>query len=415
VDRIIAELRQHPGVHNLSAAGSVRRFKETVGDIDLMGTADDPEAILQAFVALPEVRQVIGAGTTKASVVADPGLQVDFRVVEHDSFGSLLQYFTGSKQHNILLRDKEHRRGLKLSEFGITDLDTGELEKFSTEEGFYSRLGLQLIPPELREGGAEIEKAEQGALPRLVEPADIKGDLHVHSNWSDGRSSIEDLVSAARALGYEYLAITDHSAGRGIAHGLNEERLRRQIQEIKRINESSAGPWLLAGIEVDIRADGRLDLPDELLEELDIVIAAVHSSMGQDERKMTQRILKALENPNVDVLAHPSCRLLGERDAVAVDWEAVFQAALLTDTALEINAMPVRLDLRDIHVLRAKEMGVKLAIGTDSHSPDQLKYMRFGVSVARRGWCEAGHILNTRPLEEVRGFLKRRGSGLDRK
>lgn len=329
-------------------------------------------------------------------------------MVEHDAFGSLLQYFTGSKQHNIALRERGRRRGLKLSEYGITDLKTGRLEKFAAEEDFYRRLGLPLIPPELREGEQELETAERGAIPTLVELGDIKGDLHVHTNWSDGRDSLETMVAAARALGYQYLAITEHSRGRGIAHGLDEGRLRQQMTEIRRLNESLDGFTVLSGIEVDIRADGSLDLPDEMLADLDVVIAAVHSALGQDEARMTRRLLAAIENRHVDIIAHPTARLLGEREPVAVDMEAVFRAAARTGTALEINAMPDRLDLKDSHVFRARELGVKLTLGSDAHAAEHLALMRYGVGTARRGWCEARHILNTLPVGQVLASLKGR-------
>ncbi len=400
-------LRTIPGVKNLTAAGSLRRFRETVGDIDLMGTANNPEEVIKAFVSLPQIRQVLAQGPTKASVILPGGLQADLRMVEHDSFGSLLQYFTGSKQHNIALRTKEQKKGLKLSEYGITDLSTNKLERFATEEEFYHRLGLQYIPPELREDQGEIELAEKGALPRLIELSDIKGDFHVHTKWSDGHDSIEDMVKAARALGYKYIAITDHSMGRGIAKGLNEERLRQQIEEIKRLNQSLSDFHILTGIEVDIRADGTIDLPDALLSELDVVIAAIHSAMTQSEAQITRRLLNAIENPHVDIVAHPTCRLIGEREPAAVDMEAVFKAALKHNKAIEINAMPDRLDLKDTHIYRARELGVKLAMGTDAHSTAQLGFMRFGIGIARRGWCRAEDVLNTRPLEEVLAFFRR--------
>jgi DNA polymerase (family 10) len=399
VEEILAALNTRPGVHDLVPAGSLRRFKETIGDIDIMGTASAPEQVLQAFTELPQVEEVLVQGTTKASVIVGDGLQVDLRMVEEDSFGSLLQYFTGSKDHNIALRERAVRNGLKLSEYGITTLKTGETEKFASEEGYYARLGLEFIPPEIREGRDEIERAEQRTLPRLIQISDIKGDIHIHTDWSDGHDSIEAIALAARERGYQYIAITEHSAGRGIAHGLNVERLRRQIAEIKRLNQTLDGIRVLPGIEVDIRADGSLDLPDDVLAELDLVIAAVHSAMGQDEEKMTRRVIKALENPHVDVLAHPTCRILGEREPVSIDLEELFRAALRTDTALEINAMPERMDLRDIHVLRARELGVKLIIGTDAHSIAQLDLVRFGVGIARRGWCRAEDILNTRPAQ----------------
>jgi len=405
VDEILPVLSRETGVRNLTPAGSLRRFRETVGDIDIMGTADDTEKVLQMFVRLPQVSQVLAVGSTKASVIVTRGFQVDLRLMEHAQFGSLLQHFTGSKQHNIILREQAHRRGLKLSEYGITVLATEVTETFATEEAFYRRLGLQFIPPELREGGQEIEMAEQGKLPCLVELSDIKGDLHVHTEWSDGHGSIEEMALAARQRGYRYLAITDHSAGRGIAHGLTAERLRQQLAEIKRLNQSLEGIHILSGSEVDIRADGSLDFDDELLSQLDVVVASVHSAMGQDEARMTQRVIRAMNNPHVDILGHPTCRLLGERPPVAIDMEAVFQAARQSNTALEINAMPSRLDLKDVHIQRAKELGGKLVISTDAHSSEQLDHIRFGVGMARRGWCEPHHILNTRPLAELQRSL----------
>ena len=406
VEEIIAALKDYPGLRNLVPAGSLRRFKETVGDVDLMGTADDPEGVIEAFVRLPEVEEVLGKGSTKASVITGGGLQVDLRIVDHEAFGSLLQHFTGSKEHNVILRDRAVRQGLSLSEYGITVTETGKTEKFTSEEAFYERIGLQYIPPELREGRNEVELAEKGALPELVSLPDIRGDLHVHTEWSDGHESVESMANAAKARGYEYLAITDHSVGRGIAHGLSVERLREQTAEIRAVERRLSGLRLLAGVEVDIRSDGTLDYPDEVLGELDVVVAAIHSGMGQDAEKMTARIVRAVENPRVTILAHPTCRLLGVREPVDVDLEAVLRAAARTRTALEINAMPDRLDLNDLHVFRARELGVGLVISTDAHSGGQLGLMRFGVAVARRGWCQAEQILNTRPLAEAEALLK---------
>jgi len=406
-EEIMASLQERVAVRNLTPAGSLRRFRETIGDIDLMGTADDAEAVIEAFTTLPQVREVLAKGGTKASIVTMENLQVDFRVVPHDEFGSLLQYFTGSKQHNIDLRERALRQGLSLSEYGITVVQTGRLEKFATEEAFYARLGLQYIPPEFREGTNEIMLAEEKRIPEPVKLSDIRGDLHVHSNWSDGRDSIEEMALAARALGYQYIAITDHSKGLGIAHGLNEERVKEQRAEIRRLNENLKDFRILAGIEVDIRADGSLDLPDEVLAELAVVVAAVHSAMGQEQEKMTGRIIKAMENPHVDIVAHPTGRLLGVREAMAMDMEAIFHAAARTGTAMEINAMPDRLDLKDIHIFRARELGVKLTLGTDSHATEHLPLMRFGLGIARRGWAGAGHILNTLSVEDVLAALKR--------
>jgi DNA polymerase (family 10) len=407
VEDILEMLRCLPEVKNMTSAGSLRRFRETVGDIDIMGTADDPESVINAFVTFPRVKEVIAKGPTKASVILLPGLQADIRMVEHDSFGSLLQYFTGSKQHNIVLRTKAQKKGLKLSEYGITDAMTEVLEKFSTEKAFYRRLGMQYIPPEIREDQGEIELAEAHAIPDLINPGDVMSDLHVHSNWSDGADSIEDMALCAKNLGYRYITITDHSRGRGIARGLTEERLMRQIQEIRRLNQNLKGIRILSGIEVDIRADGSLDMPDQILSGLDIVIAAIHSSFNQNSEKITRRMLSAIENPHVDVIGHPTCRLIGEREPTAVDMETIFNAAVNHRKALEINAMPDRLDLKDIHVYRARELGAMLAIGTDAHNRGQLTLMRFGVGIARRGWCEKKHVLNCMSFEEIMTFTRR--------
>ncbi len=408
MDAVVAGLKDVPGVRNLGPAGSLRRFQETVGDIDMMGTADDPEAVIDAFVSLPGTRLVLGKGKTKASVLVTSGLQVDLRIVEHDAFGSLLQHFTGSKQHNVNLRERERRHGLSLSEYGITDIKTGELQKFSTEEAFYARLGLQYIPPEIREGTDEIEKASRHAIPRLIEESEIKGDLHVHSNWTDGRDTIETMVKAAKERGYEYVCIADHSVARGIARGLNQERLKEQLAEIDEVKKKVKGVTVLTGMEVDIRGDGTLDLPDEVLEKLDVVTGSVHSGLNQSRGQMTDRMIRAMENKNMDIVGHPTGRLMPKRDPVDVDMEAIFETASRTGTVLEINSMPDRLDLKDTHVQRARELGVMMAINTDAHSPDHFGLLRFGIGVARRGWCEPKHILNARPLEEMLDYVKNR-------
>jgi len=407
VDEVIAALQKVPGVRNLMPAGSLRRFRETVGDIDLMGTSDDPEAVIAAFVKLPQVRQVLSQGPTKASVVLPRGLQADLRMVEHDAFGSLLQHFTGSKEHNVALRTRTQAQGLSLSEYGITDVKTGEIHKFADEHSFYRFLGLEYIPPEIREDMGEIDLAARNAIPELVELKHIKGDLHSHTTASDGLDSMEDMARAARALGYEYLAITDHSSGRNIPTEKKLERVLRQTAEIKRINSLSLGIYLLDGVEVDIRADGSLDLPDDVLAGLDVVIASVHSSFLQEKAQMTRRVIGAIENPNVDMVAHPTCRKIGEREPVDIDLEAVFKAAAKYGKAMEINSMPERLDLKDLHAFRARELGVMLSLGTDSHATIHLGLMKFGIGVARRAWCKPGDILNTRPLKEILQFLKK--------
>ena len=409
VEDILSSLAPLPGVRNLSAAGSVRRLRETVGDIDLIGAADRPEKVIGAFIGLPVVREVLASGPGRASIIVDGGLQVDLRLVEHERFGSLLQYFTGNKEHNLILRERGQGRGLTLSEYGITPTGSGVAELFASEEALYHRLGLSFIPPELREGGCEVEMAGRGAVPALVEVSDVLGDLHVHSDWSDGHDSIETMARAARERGYTYLAITDHSGGLGIARGLTLERLEWQMREVRELDRGLEGIRILTGTEVNIRADGRLDFPDEVLSQLDIVVAGVHSGTNQPRDRMTRRIIGAMENPHVDVLAHPTCRLLGGREPIDVDMEALFRAAVRTGTALEINAMPMRLDLRDIHISRARELGVKLVIGTDAHRASHQDMMRFGVGAARRGLCESHHILNTAPLGGIVRFLKRDG------
>jgi DNA polymerase (family 10) len=409
VEEILGILRCVPGVRNLTAAGSLRRFKETLGDIDIMGTADQPETVIEAFIRLSQVMEVLAHGPTKASVILPENLKADLRMVEHDAFGSLLQHFTGSREHNIALRTRAQRDGLSLSEYGITVEATGHLEKFATEEAFYRRLGLQYIPPEIREDQGEIELAAKGKLPSLIELSDIKGDFHVHSDWSDGHNTIEEMALAAQSLGYRYLAITDHTAGLGIARGLTGEKLEDQIRAIRKLNRKLDKIQILTGIEIDIRSDGRLDLPDAILSELDVVLASVHSSLNQSAEKMTNRIIRALENPHVDILAHPTGRLIGDREPSAVNMDAVFNAAKKFKKTIEINAMPNRLDLRDVHIRRAKEIGIPLAIGSDAHHVDQLGLVRFGVGMARRGWCEPKHIVNTLPLSKlVKHFSRNR-------
>jgi DNA polymerase (family X) len=400
-DSIINSLKNFPGLHNLTIAGSLRRFRDTIGDIDILGTADNPAEVIQSFTMLPQVREVLEKGPTKASVLVEEGIQVDIRLLDHDSFGSALQYFTGSKQHNLDLRKRAERLGLSLSEYGILNTKNNLLEKFADEEAFYARQGLKYIPPELREGLYEIEMAEKNTLPRLLELSDIKGDLHIHTDWSDGVNSLEDMARAALSKGYKYMAVTDHSAGLGIARGLDSEKVKKQIEQIRQLNQKFTGFRVLTGLEVDIRANGALDMPDDLLADLDIVLASIHSAMNQGPEQMTDRIIKAIENPNVDVIAHPTGRLLGEREPVALYIENILQAALEHHTAMEISAMPARLDLKDTHIHMARQMGVKMIINTDSHRIEQMDSMHYGVGTARRGWCEAGDILNTISADQI--------------
>ena len=405
-EEIARKLRDKcPHIGSLFPAGSLRRWEETIGDIDLVGTSTHPEQAGDALVSLDVVREVLVHGPKKTSVVVEPGIQVDLRLGDTGSFGALLQYFTGSQQHNIRLRDYANRKGLSLNEYGITNLDTGDTDQFADETAFYSRLGMPYIPPELRAGMWELDAAQEGRLPALVEESDLRGDLHLHSDWSDGRDPIETMVSAVAAKGYEYMALTDHSSGLGIANGLSAQRLLDQIGVLKSLQGESP-ITILCGSEVDIRADGTLDYPDELLEQLDVVVASVHSAMGQDSHTMTQRIIKAMRHPAVTIIGHLSTRLLGRREPTQFDLEAVLQEARETGTALEINSSPERLDLKDTHAYRARELAVPLVVSTDSHHYAQLSQRRFGVAVARRAWCERKHILNSLPLAQFLTYIR---------
>ncbi len=399
-EEVIAALRkQCPEIGPLFPAGSLRRWEETIGDIDLIGTAPDPEAVGDALVALPMVKDVLVHGPKKTSVVLESGMQIDLRIGEPGTFGALLQYFTGSQQHNIRLRDYANRKGLLLNEYGITNTETGKVEEFADEEGFYARLGLPWMPPELRTGVYELDAGLADSLPRLIQATDLKGDLHLHSEWSDGNDPIELMIEATEAQGYEYMALTDHSASLGVANGLTNERLESQISLLRSM-QKNYDITILCGSECDIRANGDMDYPDEILAQLDWVVASVHSAMGQDQATMTARIIKAMEHPSVSIIGHLTTRLLGQREPVEFDLEAVLQAARNTGTALEINASPERLDLKDTHAYRARELGVPLVINTDSHHHTHLDKRRFGVAVARRAWCRPEDILNTMSREE---------------
>lgn len=398
---------QGPQSEQLYPAGSLRRWEETIGNIDLVGAAPEPQlaAIVDALTTMPGVREVLASGPQKAGVILESGLQVDLRLGESDNLGARLQYFSGSQQHNIQLRDYADRRGLSLDEYGITDRQTGKLEKFADETALYARLGLPYIPPELRNGRDELAAVQAGALPDLITAADLKGDLHLHSDWSDGRDPIEVMVEAAAAQGYEYMALTDHSGGRGIANGLSNDRLAAQITLLREMQESYP-ITILCGSEVDIRADGTLDYPDELLAQLEVVVASVHSAMGQDSATMTRRLIRAMEHPAVTIIGHASTRLLSRRRPVDFDLEELLRAARETGTAMEINSAPERMDLKDTHAYRARELGVPLVINTDSHRQSSLGQRRFGVAIARRAWCESRHILNTMPRDEFLNYIR---------
>lgn len=402
---VVAALTAQARVERIEIAGSLRRARETVKDIDLLATATDPARVIEAFVALPSVLDVVGAGGTKAAVHHREGIQIDLRVVDPDAVGAALQYFTGSKDHNVRLREMASRRQLKISEYGVFDETTGTRIAGATEPDVYAAVGLPWIPPELRENGGEIEAALSGTLPALVTADRIRGDLHAHTDWSDGHHPIEKLIEAAEARGYEYIIVSDHSQSATVARGLSVDRLREQIRTLRAL-QPRFKLRILAGSECDILADGALDFPSEVLRELDIVLAAVHSRFTQGRAEMTARIVRALGNPCVQILVHPTGRLIGSREPYDVDLEAVFVAARAHGKAVEINCSPDRLDLKDSHARRAAELGVPIAISTDAHYLADLDNLELGVATARRAWIGPAQVLNTRPVDELLAWAR---------
>lgn len=406
-ETVVAELRTVPAVRAIDPAGSLRRMKETIGDIDILVGTDDPEAVVQAFIRLPMVKEVLAVGPTRPSILTREDLQVDLRVVRPDQYGSALLYFTGSKEHNIALRSYVQERGWKLSEYGLFD-EHGQRLASETEREIYRLLEMDWIPPELRENRGEIQAAREHRLPTLVTLAEIRGDLHTHTDWSDGHDSLERMARAARDRGYEYLVISDHSPSLTVARGLTVERLRAQREAIDRLNEELAPFRILQGAEVNIHVDGTLDYPDDVLAELDIVIASVHSAFDLPADRMTERVLRALAHPAVDILGHPTGRLLTAREPYEIDLDAILDAAAEHGVAIEVNGQPDRLDLPDIWIQRAVARGIFLACTSDAHSVRQLENMRWSVATARRGWAEARHVLNTRSLEDILAWRERR-------
>lgn len=400
---LLAYLRQAQPVIEATLAGSYRRCRETVGDLDVLVSTRDGHAVIRHFIAYEEVRDILSQGYTRASVVLRSGLQVDLRAVEPDSFGSALHYFTGSRAHNIALRKRAQRQGLKLNEYGV--YKGSKKIAGDSELAVYQALGLPYIAPELRENRGEIEAAGQGLLPELIELSDLRGDLHAHSNASDGHASIQAMAEAAHSRGLEYLAITDHSKRLTLAHGLDTRRLLAQIDSIDRLNAKLEGITLLKGIEVDILEDGSLDLPDAVLEKLDLVIGAVHSRFDLSRARQTQRILRAMDHPCFTLLAHPSGRLIDRREPYDVDMPRIIRHARERGCFLELNAHPERLDLLDIHCQAAREEGVLISINSDAHSELDLDNLRFGIGQARRGWLEKKDVLNTRSLPQLRKLL----------
>ncbi len=407
--QLLSRLWEIEGVQRAEVAGSLRRMRETIGDLDLLVCAQDTPRVIQAFIAFPEVDRVLGQGEIKASVELIDGLRVQLWVHPPERFGSALQYVTGSQGHNVRLREAAQKMGLSLSEHGYQNQEGGMIFCLEEEE-VYNVLGLLWIPPTLREDRGEIKAAKDAELPQLVELEDLRGELHTHSNWSDGKSSILEMAEAAIELSTEYLVISDHSRSLGIAGGLSIEDLRAQRAEIKIVQKKLGKRLtLLQGSEVEILANGELDYPDEILQELDIVIASLHTSLRQPREQVTERVLRSIKNPHVDIIAHPTGRLIGKRDPADLDVDAIFQAAAEHDVVLEINSNPERLDLKDTHARRALESGCRLAINTDAHHPDHFAFRRFGVGTAQRAWAEAPSIVNTWPLNRLQAWLKSRG------
>jgi DNA polymerase (family 10) len=400
------KLRNLEAVTRISLAGSIRRRKETVGDVDILVTSQQPKKVMNFFTQLSPVKRVLAKGKTKSTVVLTNNLQVDLRVMEEESFGSALQYFTGSKEHNIRLREIALSKNWKLSEYSLLNKENNEKIAGKNEEEIYRALGLSYIEPEIRENRGEIEASSRGKLPNLIQHKDVKGDLHTHTTWSDGSHSIEEMAEAAKLLGYEYLAICDHSKTLYIANGLNEEEIHEQMKEIEKLNRRMEDFTVLSGVEVNIDADGKLDIRNDVLKDLDIAVAAVHSGFKQSEKKMTERVLTAMHNDYVDVIGHPTGRIINKRSTHQIDLPRIFEAASELGVFMEINAFPNRLDLSDLNCFKAKEYRIKFSLGTDAHNKDHLRYMELGVATARRGWLEKKDVANTFSLKKLRKLLE---------
>jgi DNA polymerase (family X) len=404
-EQMLAFVRSHPSTVRAEVAGSLRRKKETIGDLDIVAASTDQRALADAFAGAPFADEVLAHGPKKVFIVCG-GVEIDLRIVEPEAFGSLLHHFTGGQAHNIALRERAVKMGINISEYGLAREGTGNYEPVATEEELYGRLGLPYIPPELREDTGEIEAAERGELPDLIEVEDIKGDLHVHTNWSDGKGTIESMAEAAIALGYEYLIFCDHSQSLRVANGLSPERLMAKIEAVRKADERYDEIQLLCGSEVDILKDGTLDYEDVLLAELDFVVASVHTSFNVGEKAMTERIIRAMNNPHVRTIGHPTGRLLNRRDPYEVDVSRVIREAAATNTALEHNAYVDRLDLSVPYMREAVNAGVRITIDTDAHDETALSFAKFGVSQARRAWVEKESVLNCLPWDEFEGYLR---------
>jgi len=403
--RLIKFLEKY--AEKISLAGSLRRRKETIGDMDILAVSFSPKKLMDEFTGMKEVDKILAKGETKSSVRLKSGIQVDLRIVDKESFGSALQYFTGSKEHNIEVRKIAVRSRYKLNEYGLFDKKSNKKIAGETEEEVYKALGMQYIPPELRENRGEVEAALNGKLPILVEREDIKGDLQMHTKWSDGANTIEEMVKESIKLGHSFIAITDHVGTLKIAGGMGEDEIRKQMKEIESLNEKYDDFHIFHGVEVNILKDGNLDMSREVLKDVDVVIASIHSAFRQSMEEMTERLLKALENDVVDIIAHPTARIIYKREAIKFDVEKVFEAARENGVILEINAQPDRLDLNDILAKKAIEQGIKLSIGTDAHNKETLRYIELGVAVARRAWAEKKDIVNTYSLDKLKRIFSK--------
>ena len=404
-EQLAAALREHPGAHRVEVAGSARRWAETCKDIDLIATAEEPTALSEHLAGHPLIATAGTPGPNGVRAQTHNGVSVDLRIVPPAAFGNLLQHFTGSKAHNVQLREDAVGRGLSVSEHGITETESGEVTLCESEEAVYERLGYAYIEPELREGRGELKAAREGKLPDLVELGDVRGDLHSHTTLSDGRNTLEEMAEAGRARGYAYMAITDHSASHGFGDHVTAERLEERIEEIRAWNKGKRGFRLLAGSEINIGLDGGLDYPDELVAELDWVVASVHTSFSISEKEMTARVLEAIENPQVNCIGHLTGRLIGRREPYGIDVEAVAEAAARTGTMIEINANPNRRDLSDRHARLAADAGVRIVVNTDAHGIDTLDNMAYGIATARRAWLTKAEIANTLPWAEFKKLL----------
>lgn len=404
-EELVGNIRKIPGVIKADYVGSLRRLKETVGDIDIVATAKDTKSVIDEYTKYTTVEQVLTKGEFKSTILHKKGMQIDLEMVPQNEYGSLLQHLTGSKDHNVQLRTFAQTKSMSVSEHGIKFKN--KQYKFNEEKDVYKFLGMDFIPPELREGAGEIEASLKHILPKLIEQKDLKGDLHVHSNWSDGSLSIEQIAVRAEQLGYEYVAVSDHTVGLGIAHGLDEKRLEERQIEIDEVQKRHQKIKILSAVEVNIKADGTLDIKDSMLHKLDLVVASIHSSFQQDKATITNRLLNAINNPHVDIIGHPTGRKIGEREPYEVDWSQIFKASARTKIIMEISAQPSRLDLKDTLCREAKGYGVKFAISTDTHFIDNFDLMEYGIAVARRGWIEKQDVINTLSLKDLSKWLNR--------